>query len=425
LTEYPSTQSAKADSDVSYLTEPADGVPPVVQTPHDMAETMRQLRAGRGPVAVDAERAHGFRYSQRAYLIQLRRSGAGTHLVDPIAFGEPADFSALAKAIADAEWVIHAASQDLPCLAEISLLPRHLFDTELAARLLGYPRVALGTMLEELFGVRLRKEHSASDWSVRPLPSEWLTYAALDVELLIELRDRLAADLVASSKWEWAQEEFAALVAGAGKLVIPRPDPWRRTSGIHKVRSRRGLAYVAELWRTRDAIARRLDRAPGRILPDLAISELAASADAQGSMSARSAIRHIPAFARRQAKRFETDWQRAVTLAARLGESDLPPLHVPGEGPPHPRIWSTKNPEAAGRLSRAREALAARAVELALPAENLLTPEHVRRLAWQPPYPPTAEAIDEALAALGARPWQRKLTAELIARAFEASGSSH
>ena len=236
-----------------------------MQTPQDLAEAIQQLTAGTGPVAVDAERAHGFRYSQRAYLIQFRRAGAGTHLVDPIAFGQPADFSALSRAIADAEWVIHAASQDLPCLAEISLLPQRLFDTELAARLLGHPRVALGTMLEELFGVRLRKEHSASDWSVRPLPAEWLTYAALDVELLIELRDRLAADLLASAKWEWAQEEFAALVAGAGKVAVPRPDPWRRTSGIHKVRSRRGLAYVAELWRTRNAIAQRLDRAPGRI----------------------------------------------------------------------------------------------------------------------------------------------------------------
>jgi ribonuclease D len=424
LIEYPSTQPATAESDVSYLNEPAGGLPSVVQTPHQLAQTIRRLTAGTGPVAVDAERAHGFRYSQRAYLIQLRRTGAGTHLVDPIAFGQPADFSAVEKAIADAEWVIHAASQDLPCLAELSLLPKQLFDTELAARLLGYPRVALGTMLEELFGVRLRKEHSASDWSVRPLPAEWLTYAALDVELLIELRDRLADDLVVSGKWEWAQQEFDHLVAGAGKVAVPRRDPWRRTSGIHRVRSRRGLAYVAELWRTRDVIAQRLDRAPGRILPDLAISELAASADALGTTSARSAIRHIPAFGRRQAKRFETDWQRAVSSAARLRESDLPPLHIPGEGPPHPRIWVTKNPEAAGRLTRAREALAARAAELAVPAENLLTPEHLRRLAWQPPEPATVGAIDEALSAFGARPWQRMLTAEVIARAFASGGSS-
>ena len=425
MTEYPSTQPATTDSDVWYLTEPAEGVPPVVQTPQDLAEAIQQLTAGTGPVAVDAERAHGFRYSQRAYLIQFRRAGAGTHLVDPIAFGQPADFSALSRAIADAEWVIHAASQDLPCLAEISLLPQRLFDTELAARLLGHPRVALGTMLEELFGVRLRKEHSASDWSVRPLPAEWLTYAALDVELLIELRDRLAADLLASAKWEWAQEEFAALVAGAGKVAVPRPDPGAGPPAYTK-------CDQDAAWRTSPNSGEL-----GMPLPSGSIELRGESCPISPSLSLLQARTHLAP--RRRGARFgryrhsgggrRSDSRRTGSepsrLVARLGEADLPPLHIPGEGPPHPRIWSTKNPDAAGRLTHAREAIAARAAELALPAENLLTPEHVRRLAWQPPNPATAEAIDEALATLGARPWQRMLTAELIAHAFAASRSSH
>jgi ribonuclease D len=413
-----------ADADVAPLTEPAEGVPAVVTTPAALADTIEQLTVGSGPVAVDAERAHGFRYSQRAYLVQLRRAGAGTHLIDPTAFGQPANFSRLADAIADAEWVIHAASQDLPCLGELKLVPHYLFDTELAARLLGYPRVALGTMLEGFFGVRLRKEHSASDWSVRPLPAEWLTYAALDVELLLELRDRLAADLTSAGKWNWAQEEFAALVASAGRTVDPRPDPWRRTSGIHRVRTRRGLAYVAKLWQARDDIAQRLDRAPGRILPDLAITDLAvAGGDSSNAAQARKAIRTMPAFLRRQAKRFEPNWVEAVNAAASLREADLPPLHVPGEGPPHPRLWANKNPEAAGRLARARDALLAQAEQLGLPVENLLTPDHVRRLAWQPPTPITPQTVDAALAASGARRWQRQLTAGLLAKAFQAADS--
>jgi ribonuclease D len=423
LTE-PLLPPANADQDIALLTDPVDGVPAVVDTPERLTRAIQDLSSGNGPVAVDAERAHGFRYSQRAYLIQLRRAGAGTHLVDPTAFGQPADFSAAATALSDAEWVIHAASQDLPCLSEVGLIPRQLFDTELAARLLGYPRVALGTMLEELFGVRLRKEHSASDWSMRPLPPDWLTYAALDVELLVELRDRLAADLVGTGKWEWAQQEFAALVAGAGRVADPRPDPWRRTSGIHKVRTRRGLAYVAELWRARDDIARHLDRAPGKILPDLAISDLAAAAHEAGALSPRALVRQIPAFGRRQAKRFEGDWLRAVEAARRRSESDLPPTHVPSDGPPHPRVWVTKNPEAAGRLARARQALATRAEELTVPVENLLTPEHLRRLAWQPPVPATAESVDAALAAAGSRSWQREITAKLIADAFRDGGGS-
>jgi ribonuclease D len=415
LTEAQFSPPPESEQAVALLINPADGVPDVVATPEDLARTIELLRVGTGPVGVDAERAHGFRYSQRAYLIQLRRSGSGTHLIDPIAFGQPADLSILGAAIADAEWVIHAASQDLACLYEVGLVPRHLFDTELAARLLGHPRVALGTMLEELFGVRLLKEHSASDWSVRPLPSEWLTYAALDVELLGALRNRLAADLEASGKWDWAQQEFAALAAGAGVSVDRRPDPWRRTSGIHKVRTRRGLAYVAELWYARDDIAQRLDRAPGKILPDLAISDLAAASTSQdGGIHVRGALRQIPAFLRRQARRFETNWLQAVDVAANLKDTELPPMHLPADGPPQARLWAAKDPKAAARLARVREALTAKAAELSLPVENLLTPDYVRRLAWQPPSPPGSQAVDSELERLGARPWQRELTVGLI-----------
>ena len=405
----PEDPALPAEPEVPLLTEPADGVPPVVDTPEALAAATAALAAGTGPVAVDAERAHGFRYSQRAYLLQLRRAGSGTHLIGPVAFGSPADFSALGAAIADAEWVIHAASQDLPCLFEVGLVPRTLFDTELAARLLGYPRVALGTMIEEFFGVRLLKEHSASDWSTRPLPPEWLTYAALDVELLVELREKLGAELVAAGKDEWARQEFAALVAGAGTTSEPRTDPWRRTSGIHRVRSRRGLGYVAGLWYARDDIAQRLDRAPGKILPDAAISELAAVAS-----PSRAALRQIAAFSRRQAKRYEPVWLDALAKVAALADNGLPALHVPSDGPPQARLWAARDPAAAARLSAVREALSAKAAELELPVENLLTPDHVRRLAWRPPQPITPETVDAALAASGARAWQRELTVPLI-----------
>ena len=290
MTEVP-LSTADLEQESELLTEPSEGVPPLVNTPQALQNAVTALRSGLGPVAMDAERAHGFRYSQRAYLIQLRRGGSGTHLVDPTAFGQPADLSALGAVVSDAEWIIHAAGQDLPCLYEVGLAPRTLFDTELAARLLGYPRVALGTMIEELLGVRLLKEHSASDWSKRPLPEEWLIYAALDVELLIELRHELAARLLETGKWSWAEQEFAALVANAGVSPEPRRDPWRRTSGIHHVHTRRGLAYVAELWYARDGIAQQLDRAPSKILPDVAITELAAHKHPD-----RATLRNIPAF---------------------------------------------------------------------------------------------------------------------------------
>jgi ribonuclease D len=403
------------DAEPEVLTEPADGVPPVVGTATKLAATVAALQAGSGPVAVDAERAHGFRYSQRAYLIQLRRAGSGTHMIDPIAFGSavdggtPADLSPLSAAIRDAEWVIHAASQDLSCLHEVGLVPQTLFDTELAARLLGFPRVALGTMLEELLGVRLLKEHSAADWSTRPLPVEWLRYAALDVELLLELRDVLHGRLVESGKAEWARQEFAALVATAGVQPEPRPDPWRRTSGIHRVRTRRGLGYVAALWYARDAIAARLDRAPGKILADVAISELAAH-PAPG----RAGMRQISGFSRRQARRFEADWLAAIEQVSGMRESELPPMHILSDGPPQARLWPAKDPIAAARLTAVRAALQAIADHHELPVENLLTPDHVRRLAWRPPSPVTEETVDATLAGYGARPWQRELTVAAI-----------
>jgi len=391
----------------------------VVATPEQLGAIIAALAAGTGPVAVDAERAHGFRYSQRAYLIQVRRAGAGTHLIDPIAFAPPAegagaqapaaDLRPLGEAIADAEWVIHAANQDLPCLFQVGLVPRTLFDTELAARLLGFPRVALGTMLEELLDVRLLKEHSASDWSTRPLPAEWLTYAALDVELLLELRDVLHARLEETGKLEWARQEFAALVAGAGVAPERRPDPWRRTSGIHKVHTRRGLAYVAALWAARDEIARDLDRAPGRVLADVGLSELAAAGD-----PGRAALRRIPAFARRQARRFEAAWLAALESVAKLRESELPSMHAASDGPPQARLWPTKDPVAAARLAAVRVALQEIAERHELPVENLLTPEYVRRLAWRPPSPVSPATVDAALAEYGARPWQRELTVPAI-----------
>src|SRR5690625_1970363 len=136
----------------------------------------RALADASGPVAVDVERASGFRYSARAYLVQVFRRGAGVFHFDPPAIG---DVTALQAAIGDAEWVFHAASQDLPSLADLGLVPVRIFDTELSARLLGWSGVGLAAVVERTLGVALRKEHSAADWSTRPLPDAWLEYAAL------------------------------------------------------------------------------------------------------------------------------------------------------------------------------------------------------------------------------------------------------
>ena len=381
------------------LRAPREGVPPVVESGSALREAADAIAAGSGPVAVDAERASGYRYGQRAYLVQLRRSGSGSHLVDPIAVP---DMAPLAEALDGTEWVLHAASQDLPCLREIGLSPASVFDTELAGRLLGFPRVGLASLLEQVLGFSLAKEHSAADWSTRPLPEPWLRYAALDVELLVELRDALEEQLREAGKLDWAWQEFDAV--RDAPPAAPRIDPWRRTSGMHKVRRPRQLAVIRALWQRRDEIAQKRDTSPGRVLPDSAIVAAATATAPSGDQ--RTDLRTLPAFSGRGAKRHLTDWQAAVDAAVALPESHLPPSTLPAEGPPPPRSWADRDPVAAERLRAARSVVTAKAESLSLPVENLLSPDLLRRVCWTPPDPLDAGTLDAALRRGGARDWQ-------------------
>ncbi|MEU9078073.1 HRDC domain-containing protein [Kitasatospora sp. NPDC048538] len=390
------------------LLEPKEGIPPVVADEQALAATVAAFAAGTGPVAVDAERASGYRYGQRAYLIQLRRAGAGTALIDPIACP---DLSALGDALADTEWVVHAATQDLPCLAEVGMRPRLLFDTELAGRIAGFARVGLGPMTESVLGLSLAKEHSAVDWSTRPLPEPWLRYAALDVEVLVELRDALEQELDAQGKLGWATEEFAAIAAAP--RPAPRTDPWRRTSQLHKVRRRRQLVVVRELWLARDRIAQERDVSPGRVLSDAAIVNAALAMPLN-----IAALQAVQGFGPRVHRRQLEQWLAAVQRGREVPENQLPPAAAPHDGPPPPRAWAEKDPVAAARLSGARAAVTELAERHHLPAENLITPDLVRRVSWEPPADPGADGVAAALRRLGARQWQVDLVAPVLAAAF-------
>ncbi|MGW3360104.1 ribonuclease D [Streptomyces bungoensis] len=391
------------------LLEPREGIPPVIANGTALAEVVAAFAAGSGPVAVDAERASGYRYGQRAYLVQLRREGAGTALIDPVACP---DLSGLGEALTGAEWVLHAATQDLPCLREIGMLPAALFDTELAGRLAGFPRVGLGAMVEGVLGFVLEKGHSAVDWSTRPLPDPWLRYAALDVELLVDLRDALEKELDRQGKLEWARQEFDAIAAAPP--AEPRKDPWRRTSGMHKVRRRRQLAVVRELWETRDRIAQRRDVSPGKVLSDAAIVEAALALPPNVH-----ALAALNGFGHRMGRRQLEQWQTAVDRARTLPESGLPQPGQPVTGPPPPRAWADKDPVAAARLSTARAGVSALAEQLGMPQENLVSPDTVRRICWEPP---TADAasVQTALAGYGARPWQAELVTPVLVAALSA-----
>jgi ribonuclease D len=374
-----------------------------------LSDVAEKLAAGTGPVAVDAERASGFRYSQRAYLVQLRRAGAGTALVDPIPLGS--DLHELAPAFAGVEWVLHAASQDLPCLAEVGLAPESLFDTELAGRLAGLPRVGLGPLVEQLLGLSLEKGHGAADWSRRPLPDDWLVYAALDVEVLVELRDVLADLLAEQGKLEWAHQEFEA-VRTAGSPA-PRAEPWRRTSGIHKIRKPRALAAVRALWEARDRLAAERDIAPGRVLPDAAIVDAAVT-----EPTSPGALAALPVFRGRSQRRLTSYWYAALAQAARLDPDALPAPTAPADGPPPVARWADRDPAAAARLSAARAGIAALSEEWSIPAENLLQPDLLRRVCWSPP---EDDDVAGALRAGGAREWQVQLVAPILDEAAHTS----
>ncbi|QAY73884.1 ribonuclease D [Agromyces protaetiae] len=378
----------------------------VIETRAAFESAVEQLSAGTGPIAVDAERASGFRYSQRAYLIQMYRRDAGTFLFDPPAIG---DFAPLEDVIAQEEWVLHAASQDLACLREVGLDPSTIFDTELAARLLGMPRVGLASVVEELLGIKLAKEHSAADWSTRPLPQSWLTYAALDVELLVDVRDLLVERLAEKSKDGIAAQEFESVLHKEAKPAAA--EPWRRLSGVHGIRHARNLAVARSLWVARDARAVELDVAPGRLIPDASIVAVARSLP-----RTKRALADLREFTGR-ASRSEIDrWWSAVEDG--LATTELPAIRVPSDAPPPPRAWASRHPDADARLRLAKQAVADKAEALVMPVENLLTPDHLRRVAWRPPADTSERGIREALAALGARAWQLDATAQIISVAF-------
>jgi ribonuclease D len=405
----PAAPPAPPEPEVPVLAAPREGVPRLVDEARRYADLVDAVAAGSGPVALDAERASGYRYSQRAYLVQLRRAGTGTALVDPIAVR---DLSALSAAMGDATWVLHAANQDLACLAEVGMRPAALFDTELAGRLLGLPRVGLAAMTASLLGIGLKKEHSAADWSTRPLPADWLVYAALDVELLLEMRDVLEQRLAEAGKSVWAAQEFEAV--RTAPPPPPREEPWRRLSGLHQLRKARQVAAARELWRARDTIAVSRDIAPGRILPDRAVIDAATK-----QPTSVQELTSLPVFGGRANRAISATWFGALTRAAQLPEDDLPSVTVrSGELPPT-RVWADREPDAARRFAAARAAMLTAAAERELPVENLLTPELVRRLTWAPPEDHSVAGVSAWLADRGARRWQIEITAPLLAAALE------
>jgi ribonuclease D len=388
---------------------PFNGTPAITISQEQIDAALAELQAGSGPLAVDAERASGYRYSQRAYLLQFTRNDSPIVLLDPCT---EADLSSFTAFVNTTPWILHAATQDLPCLRERGFAPLSVFDTELAAKLLGRPRVGLGALLEQELGVVLAKEHSAVDWSTRPLPEEWLAYAALDVEFLVELHERLLTELDETGRRDWYEQERALLLSFTGPA--PREDPWRRVSGIHALKSPRHLAVVRALWQARDERARELDVSPGRVLHDSVIVEIARTLP-----PTRHALEAMRPVHSRNTRKDPAYWWQAIEQAYACAEADLPRRTAAEGAVPPPRSWPQRNPEAAERWDLVRPAVVARAEELGLSAEVLVTPEVIRILCWSGfERDADVEAVAALLAAEGCRPWQVDQLAGSIAAAL-------
>lgn len=395
------------------IDEPREPLREVVATPQALAACLDSLTQGDGPVAFDAERAHGYRYWPKAYLFQIRRQGAGTWLIDPLPFEDPDDppLKELITATEGSPWLIHAASQDLPCMLEHQIIPKELFDTELAARLAGEPVAGLGPLLELKLGLGLRKAHSAANWATRPLPSDWLTYAALDVDYLAELAVCLQQTLTELRRQEWAAQEFAETLRSFSVPRPPRPEPWRRLSGITNLRNRRQLALARALWEERDQIARRRDRPPGKILPDAAIVELAGLLKSDSNWPSPRTLSSIRAFNSRGAQRYRNNWLAVIEQVSQLGPGQYPQRRGIQVGTPPPRSWDRINPEAAARWALVKPLVDELACEIGIQASLVAPPAIVQTVVFE--FNPGQE-IASALATQGARPWQREFLVPLL-----------
>ena len=249
------------------------------------------------------------------------------------------------------------------------------------------------------------------------MPQEWLTYAALDVELLVELRDAMYEILKSAGKLQWAEQEFASILKAPPPP--PRIDPWRRTSGMHKIKRRDHLAIIRELWITRDELASAQDIAGGKLLNDSAIIELCLAAPLT-KKELEKALRPIGL----RARWLENCaiWLEAIARAVALPEAEWPAMRTQSDALPPIKLWRERFPEKFAPLSHARALIEAIATHNSIPVENLISPESIRRICWSPPSGSTSTrdeaAVGLALAALGARPWQIDLVAGALADAL-------
>jgi ribonuclease D len=311
----------------------------------------------------------------RIYLLQVSTQERSA-IIDPLAAGP---LPGLGRLLEDesVEIVLHDADYDLRLLhQDYNWHVTNIFDTRVAAQLLGIRAFGLAALIERYFGVKLDKKYQRADWSMRPLTSGMLDYAAQDTRYLLDLRERMAAELQAKGRWTWATEEFARL-EGTRWPAEDGADAFLRVKGARDL-SRRELAVLRELVRWRDGVAASLDRANFRVVGNDTLLEVARQAP--DNREALSAIRGMP---RGMVDTRATDVLRAVQRGRDVADSELPRF-------PKARRWD-RDPDLDDRVTRLRLIRDAAAARLDLDPGVLCSRERLEAVARRAPR--TAEEL--------------------------------
>jgi ribonuclease D len=345
-------------------------------------------------VAVDTEGASFHRFVDRIYLLQMSTRDV-TAVLDPLAIGKPAALGRILES-EHTEKVFHDADYDLRLIhQDYGWHTRHIFDTRVAAQLLGIRAFGLAALLERSFGLKLDKKHQRADWSMRPLPKDMLDYASQDTMYLLELRDRLAGELEAAGRWSWAKEEFERAEGTQWEVANGEDNGYMRVKGARDL-DRRQLAIFRELVRFRDGVARELDRATFRVAGNEAL--FAVAREAPCTIEALTVIKGVP---RGIAERRGGEMLAAITRGLEVPEDQLPKF------PRAPR-WD-RDADFDTRVNALRAAREEAAQRLGLDPGFLCAREKLEAIARKRP---------KTLEALAEMPELRRWQVEVLGAAF-------
>ncbi len=356
--------------------------------------------AGTREIALDTEGASFHRFIDRIYLLQL--STRDRHaVIDPLPIGRPEGLGALLES-PDVEVVFHDADYDLRLLQQdYGWRIRHIFDTRIAAQLLGYTAFGLAALLERFFDVKLDKKHQRADWSMRPLTADMLDYAAQDTRFLLELKDKMSAELERMGRMTWAREEFGLLEGTRWADEEPGMS-FLKLKGARDL-NRRELAVLRELVPWRDKVAGALDKATFRVLGNEQLLDITRTQPVS-----RDALAKIKGMPRGILDQRGGELLDAVKRALAVPESELPRF-------PRAARWD-RDPDFDARVSALKTARDEAARRLSLDSGVLCSRDRMEAVARRNP-----EKAEEVAEGTELRRWQ----VSELASAFVAALAPH